>query len=496
MEHRIKTLYIITIIAIISFLAMQIYWLYGRYEFSLREYERQLASQILKSIEGYNDVRSHSGKLTAQAMKMPGEEELVIPRFSLRQVYGDTVKTSRTAKVFTYRFSAYEILGLDPGTPLTEEMKNKAMRIASTNLMQPADSVVYDASGAKDENEAWGATRNLQTEREHPFSTEGLDSVLSKAGIAARISLNRADTMVWRDTMVYDASIFRPRVAVTSPYSQLEGKTVTVAASINPFDILPGMWQTLLLSLIVSVLLIVCLVLQFATVLKLSRLDKMRNSFITTMIHELKRPLSTLKMCVSGLDNPRMSEDAEVKAELMGASRNALDNLSAYFSKLRDITFNDVEQIPLNIQPLNVHDLFEAVAKATAMPPEKRVEIHNEISPALEVSADRSHLYNILNNLVENAVKYSGESVSITTYAAEENGLVELRICDTGNGIPSGDLKHIFQRFYRGKASSGEQPGIGLGLAYVKLLTEAHGGSIAVESTVGEGTCFTIKLPQ
>ena len=69
-------------------------------------------------------------------------------------------------------------------------------------------------------------------------------------------------------------------------------------------------------------------------------------------------------------------------------------------------------------------------------------------------------------------------------------------VSDNGNGIPSGDIKHIFKRFYRGKASAGEQPGMGLGLAYVKLLVEAHGGEISVESIEGRGTCFTITLPQ
>lgn len=78
----------------------------------------------------------------------------------------------------------------------------------------------------------------------------------------------------------------------------------------------------------------------------------------------------------------------------------------------------------------------------------------------------------------------------------KKEGFIELKIRDNGNGIPSADLKHIFKRFYRGKALAGEQPGMGLGLAYVKLLVEAHGGEIYVESVLGAGTCFNIQLPQ
>lgn len=214
------------------------------------------------------------------------------------------------------------------------------------------------------------------------------------------------------------------------------------------------------------------------------------------MIHELKRPISTLKMCVSGLDNERMLGNKDIRKELLTETRNALDNLSAYFSKLRDITFNNVEQIPLNIQSVNLHDLFGTVADATVQPSGKTVIVNNKINPEVIVSVDRAHLYNILNNLVENAVKYSGLEVEINASATESVGFVELMVSDNGNGIPSGDLKHIFQRFYRGKASSGEQPGMGLGLAYVRLLVEAHGGDISVQSTEGKGSCFTIKLPQ
>lgn len=200
------------------------------------------------------------------------------------------------------------------------------------------DSAVYDASGAKDENEAWIASKNVQLERKCQFTAEGIDSVLAKSGITAAISLAESDSTVWEVRQDYNPSLFRPSVSLTIPYSQLQGRTATIACRVNPFDVIPGMWLTLIITLLVSCLLIACLVLQFSTVLKLSRIDRLRNSFVTTMIHELKRPISTLKMCVSGLDNERMMTDKAVKTELLTETRNALDNLAAYFSKLRDFS--------------------------------------------------------------------------------------------------------------------------------------------------------------
>lgn len=496
MENRIKTLYIITIIAIISFLGMQLYWLHGRYEFSLKDYERNLSGRIISCVDTYNDIRSSGDDCTSDSLRGKGYDLITLPTFSISQHYGDTVKTTRTAKIMTYLYSAYDLLGIEPGTPLTDEQRNLAVELAQKQMNHAADSVVYDASGARDENEAWTATKNVQIERRNPFTVVGIDSVLNKAGIKAQITLARADSMVWMTNVAYHQSSVRPYVSLTIPYSQLEGQTVTITCAINPLDVLPGMWPTLLVSLLISALLIVCLILQFSTVLKLSRIDKMRNDFITTMIHELKRPLSTLKMCVSGLGNQHMVTDGDVRAELLSETRSALDNLSAYFSKLRDIAFNNVEQIPLTPQNINLHTMFDTVATAIPHSADKTVTVINEIDPAIEVSADRSHLHNILTNLVENAIKYSGSVVTISASTSTANGFIELHISDTGNGIPPNDIRHIFKRFYRGKASAGVQPGMGLGLAYVKLLIDAHGGDIYVESTEGEGTIFTIRLPQ
>lgn len=495
MEKRIKLLYLITIIAILAFLGMQAYWLYGRYVFSLSEYESNLAAKIIECVDKYNNIRSFTNAYKPDSLENSTNEGIVIPRFTLSQHYADSVRTTRTATVLTYKTSARKLLGLDPEAQLTDEMLNEAMELAQEKYT-PTDSMVYDASGAKDENEAWTAAKNIHIERNNPFTIEGIDTILNKAGIHAEISLAKADTMVWKIREEYRKSVLTPNISLTIPYSQLEGQTVNITCAINPFVVLPGMWHTLLISLVMSALLIACLILQFATVLKLSRLDRMHNSFISTMIHELKRPISTLKICVSGLDNDRILEDPEARKEMVAATRNALDNLSAYFSKLRDITFNNVEQIPLNLQNINLHTLMESVSTALVLPADKTVTIKNDIGEDVEVSADSSHLYNILNNLLENAIKYSGSAVEIRATASKKSDTVELQISDNGNGIASGDIRHIFKRFYRGKASTGDQPGMGLGLTYVKLLTEAHGGNISVESSEGKGTCFTIILPQ
>lgn len=484
MEKRIKTLYIVTIAAIMAFLGMQMYWLYGRYEFSLREYEHHTEAVIADVIVEYNKERDKKGT---------GD---INTSYSMSHGVDSAGNTSRKVTVSS-SFNGRKLLGIDEERNLTDEEKKRLAEIVSDSLQRIEEKKLsIDASTAPSDGAAWAAMRNFELEVQSPFTIQGLDSLLKKENINAVLSLTTTDSIMWKSAMYGHKSFVYPHFQIISPYSELERKAVIIDCKIPTADIVREMGWTLVLAFVLSILLILCLIWQIKTIIRLSRLDNMRNSFITTMIHELKRPISTLKMCVSGLDNKQMVDDPEIRKELLSETRTALDNLSAYFSKLRDITFNNVEQIPLNIQSVNLHDLFDTVAAATIRPSGKDVVVHNEIASDIVVSADRSHFYNILNNLVENAVKYSGDSVEIKASANADKGEVVLSISDNGNGIPSGDLKHIFQRFFRGKASVGEQPGMGLGLAYVKLLVEAHGGEISAESTLGQGTCFTIKLPQ
>ncbi len=488
MEHRIKILYSLTILAILAFLGMQVYWLYVRYEFSVQQYEDDINEKVLALLVDYNAgryaMRDSSGLPTTR-------------RSMYNMDYSTKSDVKLKATITTQVYSAHELLGIDEHRLLTPEEQDRVAKMITDNVA-PGDTVSksYDASNAPDDGVVWVAMRHAETEQFMPFSAASVDSLLCEYDIDADVSLVVTDTMVWVPSLERHRSLFVPKVSISSPYSELERKSVVIECRIPVSEVFKKMGSTLVIALSLSLLLILCLVWQFSTILKLNRIDKMRNTFVTTMIHELKRPLSTLKMCISGIENEQMMADKAVKAEMMAETRTALDNLSAYFSKLRDITFNNVEQIPLNISTIDLHRLFDAVSGNVAVPAGKVVNIANEIPEGMLISADRSHLFNVFNNLVENAVKYSGPTVDITATATRAREHVEISISDNGYGIEGADIKHVFQRFYRGRRSSADQPGMGLGLAYVKLLVEAHGGTVEVKSAEGRGTCFTITLPQ
>lgn len=499
MEKRIKILSCITIIAILAFLGMQTYWLYGRYMFSLNELETDIAEKIADILT--EDMTERTSRAMAfRPDSMPGKMPITSrSSFSMNNNLEDDNSVTRKVTITRQIYSAHKLLGIDESRVLTPEEQQQAADIAMDNTCQQDEvetsTQSFSVSDAPSDAAIWAAYKNWDLEGSVPLDSAKIDSIVVAEGLNAEVHLIVGDSILWTPAVDRRLSIVNPSVTVTYPYSEFDRKSVRIECKISPREILGNMGTSLCMVALLSMFLIICLVWQFSTVLKLSRLDKMRNSFITTMIHELKRPISTLKMCVSGMEHEKLLLNPDTRKELVAESRGALDNLSAYFSKLRDITFNDVEQIPLNISTFSLREMADNVIDATSIPATKHVTILNEMEEG-DVTADKTHLFNILNNLIENALKYSNNTVEVIISSKAGPDYVEISVSDNGNGMSNNDLRQIFNRFYRGRETAGDVPGMGLGLTYVKLLVDAHGGKIDVESAEGNGSRFTITLPQ
>ena len=343
------------------------------------------------------------------------------------------------------------------------------------------------------------ALNRFTVDHQHPFQKELLDSILRSKGITAQsITTTKTDTMVWQPSMQTDGSIWQPVMKVSYPYDIFEGQQVVVTTAISVSPVIRRMAYTLLITVLLSLFLIFCLVYQILTIRKQRHVEAIRQEFLHTMIHELKRPISTLKMCVSFMGNERMMQDGESKQKILSSSYNELDNLTSYFSKLRDITFSDSTEIPLVKSRFSLRSLMEECIGKQNVPSDKDVKMEIVAGDDLEIRADRMHLANIVCNLLENAIKYSREAVTIRIdYQQRTDGLLQITVADNGIGIVKADQRYVFDKFYRSESAKDQAiPGIGLGLSYVRLLVEAHGGTITFESIEGKGTTFTILIPQ
>jgi two-component system phosphate regulon sensor histidine kinase PhoR len=197
------------------------------------------------------------------------------------------------------------------------------------------------------------------------------------------------------------------------------------------------------------------------------------------------------------MKNDRMMQDKAMKEDIISSSQNELDNLSSYFSKLRDLTYSDMEEIPLNVSAFNVRKLAEECIAKQHLPSDRKTVIKACFdSGDAEITADRMHIANIICNLLENAVKYSeGEtSIHINGYSTGDKYILE--VSDNGMGISPAECDYVFDKYFRSTGIADKNiPGMGLGLCYVKLLTEAHKGKIFLESELGKGSKFTVEIP-
>ena len=481
MERRVKFIYGLTICVIIAYSIVQGYWMYSRYQLSLEEYESELYATITACVEEDISMR--------KALPAPN------------RLYGNRsrkidIKDENHASAWAYDIYVFDTLqksasipkGIDAQTYFLDYIANHQ----SNNLQDSNDDMEifeFRCNNIDDTiaTHVVDALDRFIANHKQPFQKVRLDSILRSKGIMPQsITTTKSDTMVWQPSVQTHGSILHPIMQVSYPYDIFEGQQVVVTATISVSPVIHRMAYTLLITILLSVFLIFCLVYQILTIRKQRHIETIRQEFLHTMIHELKRPISTLKMCVSFMGNERMMQDEESKQRILTSSHNELDNLTSYFSKLRDITFSDSAEIPLVKSRFSLRSLIEECIGKQNIPSGKEVRIEIVAEDDLEIRADRMHLANIICNLLENAI-----------YRMREDGMVQITVADNGIGIAKADQRYVFDKFYRSESAKDKAiPGIGLGLSYVKLLVEAHGGSISLDSTEGEGTTFTIVIPQ
>lgn len=383
---------------------------------------------------------------------------------------------------------------------ITVGLPNAGKLAAAGDSLLYADSVFFKSEeelGWSMENES----QKYMLQVDVPFTLQRFDSVLAVKlpGISFETGFCTPEdsSFVTKDVVTLRGSRLSPVVEVVYPYNPLGWQQVRVRAYLPLQTLLLRMGGQLLGSLLLILLLFVCLFLQIKTILRQHRIDELRKGFVNTMIHELKRPVQTLKTCIAFLNDKTMRADEQAMDEVVCDSMSELDNLSAYLQKLRDMTRADDERAQLSLSTFYLKPVVEKLVRLQHAPEGKQVSFEIRFTDNLPVTADPVHMANIISNLMENAVKYSGSSVRIQVEGRLHNHELTLKVSDDGIGIPASEQGRVFDKFYRGgNLPDRSLPGIGLGLSYVKLLVEAHRGTVSLTSQAGKGTTVTIILPQ
>ncbi|MDE6681221.1 MAG: HAMP domain-containing histidine kinase, partial [Muribaculaceae bacterium] len=224
---------------------------------------------------------------------------------------------------------------------------------------------------------------------------------------------------------------------------------------------------------------------------KLRTIEQMKDDFTHNMTHELKTPVAVAYSAADSMLRYYDQSDEVRNRKFLKIIMQRLSFLSGMIENILSMSMERFKTMKLNIEAVELRPLVTEIAGMYELKADKLVTIMIDIPEGLSIMADSLHLGNVISNLIDNAVKYSGDSVTVAI--AADSGTIS--VTDDGIGIAKGNLPYIFDKFYR--VASGdryETGGYGLGLFYVRQITELLGWSVDVSSYPGKGTVFTIKL--
>jgi len=227
------------------------------------------------------------------------------------------------------------------------------------------------------------------------------------------------------------------------------------------------------------------------------RLSRLRSDFVANVTHELKTPLTSIRMFAETLRMGRIKEESE-RQECLDVIVSETQRLSRLISNVLDFSKIERGQKQYQMTEVNVSEVVKSTVSTLKYSLEEQgFTLETEIEPQARVVGDADALEQAMLNLINNAVKYSHRNKSVRIRLWTRDDEVFFRVADQGVGIPEGEQSRIFEKFYRVHTGNGpDTGGAGLGLTVVKHIVEAHRGKIQVESKVGEGSSFSLILPR
>lgn len=251
----------------------------------------------------------------------------------------------------------------------------------------------------------------------------------------------------------------------------------------------------LISSLLLVILILIAFIYLIHTILRQKTVEELKTDFTNNMTHELKTPISVAYAANDVLLNYD-NNVSEKQKKYLGIVREQLTQLSGLVEQILTLSVENRNTFRLKQESIPITDIIPPLIEQHKLKAGKPVNITVNIPDNIAVFADRTHFYNMLGNLIDNAVKYSGDKpCDISIQAETQANGIRISVTDNGIGISEASLPHIFDKFYRVPSGNLHNvKGFGLGLYYVKDMMAKHGGSVSVKSQPGKGTTFTLHF--
>lgn len=234
------------------------------------------------------------------------------------------------------------------------------------------------------------------------------------------------------------------------------------------------------------------------TLLKQKKLSEIKSDFINNMTHEFKTPLATISLAVDALKNEKVERDKEKTSYFTNIIKEENKRMNKQVETILQAALLDKQEVQLNLKKLPAHQMIKSALNNITLQVEEKAGKLDVVLEATNdsIMADEVHFTNLVNNLLDNAVKYSKDNLAIKLSTHNTGKYLQVKIEDNGIGMNRETLNRIFEKFYRAHTGNIHNvKGFGLGLSYVKTMVTAHKGTIKAESTLGKGSTFTLQFP-
>lgn len=502
MRYRIRNILILMSTCILGIFAFQAYWLYNSYHLRLEEFNKDINDALRMAV--YNKQFMDAGRFIGRRMPAQGGHTGFAMRGKPAVFIKDTA-VFRTRKAMPAGTSTVimESHSLDDSSAPRHfqrvmQTSNGALNIRITDrdtaVRFYADSLSRQISDMLILNKIYN----------EKFSFKKIDSVYRQELLSRGITVPyKLDTFrIKEDTFGKDTVLF-----LAEPVDLLH----TVKISFNPFSdilveasfdnpvqrILGQMMGPLLSTAILLLLTVLCFLYMLRTILKQKKLSEVKNDFINNMTHELKTPIATVSAAVEAMQNFNALNDQQKTQTYLSISRQELQRLSDLVEKVLHIATEEKDDFELYREDTDLNELISHIITNHRLKANKKVDFTYTILSDAMVKVDKTHLSNALNNLVDNAIKYSGEPAEITIQVSRQQDRLKIVVKDNGIGIPHAYQDNIFEKFFRVPTGNLHNvKGFGLGLSYVKKIVEKHGGFIRVKSEPDKGSEFQLEIPE
>lgn len=289
-------------------------------------------------------------------------------------------------------------------------------------------------------------------------------------------------------------------IGLNVEYGGISESMIVIIPNINK-QVLRSQWLILLGFVFYTIITLAAFYLTVKTMLQQRDLSKIKSDFINNMTHEFKTPLATISLAVDALKNKKVMGSEEKLTYFTDIIREENKRMNKHVGTILKAAFSEKQELNVHLKAISAQEIIEQVVRSFDLQLKEKNEGTYELKFAASndvILADTNHFTNLVNNLMDNAVKYSKTDIPahviVSTYS--NNRYFTLKVQDNGIGMSKETVKRIFEKFYRAHTGNLHNvKGFGLGMNYVKSIVDSHKGKIKVESALEKGSIFTIDIP-